>query len=84
MIFTYFQKLYQIKVLFNKIPTRLVENKNKIPSWVENKKFRLPLKNWFFVAWIRIRDPNWGKNPGSGSVKDESGSETLVGTVPYR
>jgi len=60
----------------------LVENKNKIgtylpTSWVENKNFS---KNFVFAFEKFVfccLDPDWGKNPGSGSVKNESGPETL-------
>jgi hypothetical protein len=50
----------------------LVENKNKIPTfWVENENisqnFVIAFEKMFFFAWIR--DPDWKKIPGSGSVK---------------
>jgi len=60
----------------------LVENKNKTPTfWVEIKNFS---QNFVFalkkiVAWIRIRIGK--KIPGSCFVKNESGSETLVGKL---
>ena len=37
----------------------------------------LPLKKCV-LALIRIWDPDWKKNPGSGYVKNESGSATLA------
>ena len=57
--------------------------------WVENKNFSqnfvFAFEKLVIVAWIRIRDPEsgsrWGKNPGSGSVKNEFGSETLVDSI---
>ena len=57
----------------------MVENKNKIPTfWVENQNFSqnfvFAFEKLIFVAFL---DPDWGKNPGSGSVKNESGSEPL-------
>ena len=48
--------------------TFLVENKNKIPAFlVENKNF----SQNFVIAFEKMffcLDPDWGKNPGSGSV----------------
>ena len=46
---------------------------------VENKNFSQNLDFAFekFVYFCLDPDPDWGKNPGSGSVKNESGSETL-------
>ena len=76
--------------LFNKIPTSLVENKNKIPTfWVESKSFSQSFvfafeKLVFFCLYLDpgsgIQNPDWKTNPGSGSVKNESGSETLPKT----
>jgi len=59
----------------------LVENKNKIPTfWVENKYFS---QNFVFALEKLVfccldPDLNLEKYPGSGSVKNESGSETLI------
>jgi len=78
--------------MFTKKPTWLVENKNKIPTfYVDNKNFS---QHFFFAleklvfccldpdpgsgSGIRNPDPDWGKSPGSWSVKNESGSETLA------
>ena len=61
---------YQMKVLcLIKYPLDWLKTK------ISPKILFLPLKNWFFVVWIR--DPDWGKNPGSRSIKNKSGSETL-------
>ena len=64
--------------LFDKIPTCFVENKKKIPTfWVENKNFSQNFVIAFEKLVFGCLDPDWGINPGSGSVKNESGSETL-------
>jgi len=58
----------------------LVENKNKIPTGtflVENKK----ISQNFAIAFEKMcfgLDPDWENIPGSGSVKNESGSATLI------
>ena len=58
----------------------MVENKNKIPT------FLVEIKNFsqnFVIAIGKMcfcLDPDWKKIPGSGSVKNESGSATLVST----
>ena len=37
----------------------------------------------FFLYLDPEPDPDWEKNPGSGSVKNESGSETLILSYPF-
>ena len=81
MIFTYFFiMITNVSSLFNKIPTFLVDNKDKIPtSWVENKNF----SQNFVIAFekmsfsLDLRSGLGKKIPGSGSVKNEYGSATL-------
>ena len=62
----------------------MVENKNKIHTfWVENKNFSPNFVFAFekFVFCCLDPDPDWEENPGSGSVKNEFGSETLKSEV---
>ena len=86
--FHVFLKLYQIKVLcFIKYLRYLIGWKQKLNIYFLGWKLKF-LPNFSFCLWkicfllpgsksgiwIRIEE----KNPGSGSVKNESGSETLV------
>jgi len=74
--------------LFNKIPTWLVENKIPVlfglKTKISPKILFLLWKICFLVpgSWSGIRIG--GENPGSGSVKNESGSESQLTTDLWR
>jgi len=67
--------------MFNKIRYLLDWLKTKIKYLLFGLITKISPKIFFALekSGIRIRnpDPDWGKSPGSGSVKNESGSDTL-------